>query len=531
LAFFDEISIFSNKYYTENPMTEKPKIFINYRRCDTQTEARLLSDFLNQYEIKKVFFDLESIEYGEDFWETIRDEIKTCNKFLALIGNHWEYEALKRIGSKDYLIKEIEFAIEEKIKIIPVLFYREMPNATDLKELVDFEYKNDFLRKHATKINSKSFEFDLVELAEKALKLFRKPISETENPQLLAQIEKLKGELIETEKAYQTAKQVIKGMQNDDKTPELHSRILELQAEINFLKKQLASETSNSQSLQLKLNEYEKSKIQLAKFQNFTEKVGNIQFEMIAIQGGVFTMGRNEKDNEKPPHLVKVSNFYMAKYPITIWEFRAFVVATKYQTDAEKKGDSHAYKDGNWDWVKGANWLCDVGGVLRPQADYNHPVIHVSWNDAKAYCEWLSQQTGKNYCLPTEAQWEYAAGGGEFERTRWAGSDKESELKEFAWYNKNSDMHTHKVGARDRNKLGLFDMSGNVREWCEDLWHEDYTDAPEDGSAWIEGNEKSRVLRGGSWNFSPFECQIAYRTFRAQVGRISNVGFRICLNL
>ncbi len=140
--------------------------------------------------------------------------------------------------------------------------------------------------------------------------------------------------------------------------------------------------------------------------------------EMVFVEGGTYTMGckdgrdTNCDDDEKPPHAVTIQDFYMGKYEVTVAQFKAFIDATAYQTDADKEGNSRIYNGSSWETKEGVNWLCDVSGKLRSQSEYNHPVIHVSWNDAVAYAKWLATKTGKAYRLPSEAEWEYAARGG-----------------------------------------------------------------------------------------------------------------------
>ncbi|MFM9946975.1 MAG: formylglycine-generating enzyme family protein [Saprospiraceae bacterium] len=263
------------------------------------------------------------------------------------------------------------------------------------------------------------------------------------------------------------------------------------------------------------------------KSKNFTEKIGSIAFDMIFVEGGHFQMGGDGHDYEKPIHEVTLSDFYIGKCPVTVGEFETFIQATSYQTDADKKGTSLVFESGSWNDKSGVNWKCGVDGSPRPRNDYNHPVIHVSWNDAVAYCAWLSEQTGKNYRLPSEAQWEYAAGGGSNNRTKWAGTNSESELEKYAWFNKNSKNKTHPVGELAPNQLGLYDMSGNVWEWCQDEWHSNYEGVPTDGSAWETGSGSDRVLRGGSWGSSAGRCRVAYRGNDAPGYRHDNLGFRV----
>jgi formylglycine-generating enzyme required for sulfatase activity len=138
-----------------------------------------------------------------------------------------------------------------------------------------------------------------------------------------------------------------------------------------------------------------------------------------------------------------------------------------------------------------------------------NPVEQVSWNDAQAFCRKLSQITGKTYRLPTEAEWEYACRAGT--TTRYYFGDDASQLGDYAWYDGNSQDKTHPVGQKKPNAWGLYDMSGNVWEWCEDNWHSSYENAPRDGSAWLTNDNDYPILRGGSWYCDLSACRSAYR--------------------
>jgi len=154
-----------------------------------------------------------------------------------------------------------------------------------------------------------------------------------------------------------------------------------------------------------------------------------------------------------------------------------------------------------------------------------HPVVGVSWDDATAYCQWLSERTGRNYRLPTEAEWEYAARGGRDSKGyTYAGGD---DLDAVAWYYGNANGKTHPVAQKQANELGLYDMSGNVYEWVQDCWHDSYAGAPKDGSAWTSGDCDRRVLRGGSWSFINLICRVAFRFWYFPDFRYLNFGFRL----
>ena len=245
--------------------------------------------------------------------------------------------------------------------------------------------------------------------------------------------------------------------------------------------------------------------------------------DMVFVKGGTFQMGSNDSEawiDEQPIHSVTVRDFYISKYEVTVAEFEKFINETGYQTDAEKSGWSWIWTGSEWNKENGVTWRCDVSGNIRPRSDYNHPVIHVSWNDAVAYCEWLSQKTGKTYRLPTEAEWEYAARGGSKSRGyKYSGSNN---IDAVAWYRDNSGDHTHPVGTKSPNELGIYDMSGNVWEWCSD-WYKGYPGSS--GVSDLTGSD--RVLRGGSWISDASNCRVAYRNRNAPDYRHNSFGFRL----
>lgn len=269
--------------------------------------------------------------------------------------------------------------------------------------------------------------------------------------------------------------------------------------------------------------------------------------EMVFIKGGTFNMGSNdgEKD-EKPVHKVTVSDFWLGKTPVTVKQFADFVDASGYQTDAEKDESSYLFTIAGSRWKKkiGINWRSDVIGKIRLEGDDNHPVIFISWNDAMAYCNWVSKETDQKWRLPTEAEWEYAAGGdieqvitedseiGNVKLTIWAGTNTEKILDNFAWYGKNSGGLTHPVGEKKPNLLGLYDMSGNILEWCSDWYRHNYYDTcftreisidPENS----DPQSNSRVLRGGFWGRASDQCRVSARD-RGVPNKSSNyIGFRV----
>ncbi len=257
---------------------------------------------------------------------------------------------------------------------------------------------------------------------------------------------------------------------------------------------------------------------------------------MVFVRGGIFRMGAKDgESDEQPVHSVTLSDFYIGRYEVTLAEFSRFVNATGYKTDAEKNGNS-------------VNWRHDAESKIRPTNEYNHPVIYVSWNDAIAFCNWLSEERGYNkvytfnndqiivdwtangYRLPTESEWEYAARSG-LRVEKWAGASVESSLASFANYredgttDKDAFEYTSPVGSYQPNELGLHDMSGNVWEWCWD-WYGRYSSStqadprgPKTGSA--------RIIRGGSWYSPPTSLRCTFRNRNDSAYTDYFLGFRL----
>ena len=273
---------------------------------------------------------------------------------------------------------------------------------------------------------------------------------------------------------------------------------------------------------------------------SFQERLPNgVTLDMVYIPGGTFIMGtedatieRLEKKygserfrREAPRHKVTVPNFYMGKYPITQeqWKEIASLPVIEQELVLEPS--------------------------LLPGKD-NHPVEQVSWDDAQEFCRRLSRYTIKQYKLPSEAIWEYACraliNNKQLPMASYSSKKYppfyfgETITEKLANYNAsekfaneslgNFRQRTSAVGSFPPNAFGLFDMHGNVWEWCEDDWHEHYQNAPNDGSAWLSENSMVKVIRGGSWSFKPYSCRSAYRFDFCRDDHSDDIGFRvICL--
>lgn len=241
----------------------------------------------------------------------------------------------------------------------------------------------------------------------------------------------------------------------------------------------------------------------------------------VLVKGGTFTMGCTPEQggdcegDEKPAHSVKVSDFFIGRWEVTNAEFCAFL---------NEKGNQSG---GGGTWLNAKNSYVKIerkGNVFSPKKGFEkHPVIAVSWHGANAYCAWMSEKTGLKFRLPTEAEWEYAARGGKQSNGRkYANSEN---LDDAGWYSANSGNGVNPVGMKKANELGIYDLSGNVWEWCSD-WLGVYSDKKLDNpSGPPEGS--NRVRRGGCWRDKAEDCRISNRSSSPPSTRLDYVGFRV----
>ena len=236
----------------------------------------------------------------------------------------------------------------------------------------------------------------------------------------------------------------------------------------------------------------------VAKPQPKTFKVKGVSFTMIPVEGGTFTMGATGEqgieafDDEKPAHRVTLSGYYIGQTEVTqeLW---------------------HSVMGDNPSWFKGAKL----------------PVEHVSWEDCQKFITKLNSMTGQRFRLPTEAEWEFAARGGNSSRGyKYAGSNT---LDNVAWYCDNSGSETHNVGTKSPNELGIYDMSGNVCEWCSDWYGENYYAQSPSSNPQGPSSGSDRVYRGGSWGCIARDCRVASRYYDTPGFRFFNLGLRLAL--
>ena len=273
---------------------------------------------------------------------------------------------------------------------------------------------------------------------------------------------------------------------------------------------------------------------------------------MVVIPTGTFQMGApdNEDDHnaaETPQHQVTISKgFALARSAITVGQFREFVRASGYVPDSVKLDGASVYDESSGAMRDDprATWQDDYAGR---RAGENLPVVNISWNDAKAYADWLSQRTGKVYRLPSEAEFEYALRGGTTTRYWWGDGTPTRPVENLTGSGDRSHIgrrwsHAFRgysdgywgpapVMTFAPNPFGLYDIDGNVSQWAQDCWHESYVSAPTDGSGWLNPGCSTHVVRGGSWGSSPEQVNSAYREGADGSMRSGRVGFRVLREL
>ena len=253
--------------------------------------------------------------------------------------------------------------------------------------------------------------------------------------------------------------------------------------------------------------------------------------ELQPVRGGTFSMGDASANGAKglQPHTVAVSDFSLGKYEVTVAQFKRFIDETAYKTTAQQKGSSKIYVQGDWVDGAGVDWQHDVQGNAISSNTKNRPVVHVSWRDADAYCQWLSKKTGETYRLPTEAEWEFAAKSGDSANAfSFSGADS---INQVAWYKANSGDSIHPVGTKMANRLKIYDMSGNALEWCDDWYDKDYykkSYAENPKGPALPVNDSAKVARGGGWAYGGDYCRNVSRTWLKADSRGGGIGFRIC---
>ncbi len=526
------------------------KIFINYRRKDSAPYADRLYDRLaDHFGPDHVFMDIDQIEPGEVFDQVIQEKLTAVQAAVVLIGEHWldiaDADGQRRLDHPDDWVRlEIAAVLERNIRVIPVLVGgAAMPKSTQLPESLV-----SLTRRQAIEITDQRFHTDTDKLIKALEKIVGAPVLPKSEPPRKPE---------EPEKPGFPRFAAIAGVLGIGLVGIyfglMPPKTLPVQWEpenpaVEPIAAAVIVETKPA-SINKPTTEQPQATTPEPIIQPVTElpKAAIIEPDMVRIPAGKFLMGSPETEegrtsDEGPQHEVTISRpFALSQHEITVGQFRQFVEDAGYRTTAEQSG-------------KGCFvWTADKKKIERlaernwkstgfKQND-NHPAVCVSWNDAQQYVQWLSKKTGKHYRLPTEAEWEYAARAGsknarfypDGQQCQYAnGLGQEGKAiagSGWAMAECTDDYdYTAPVGRFKSNQYGLSDMLGNVWEWTQDCWHENYNNAPGDGSAWLDkdgGNCDRRVVRGGSWLNVPQLLRSANRSRDITDVSNSDLGFRI----
>ncbi|MEZ5672686.1 MAG: SUMF1/EgtB/PvdO family nonheme iron enzyme [Thiotrichaceae bacterium] len=413
---------------------------------------------------------------------------------------HTAQDKLNHELNPDKIVREIEAARQQAVQQIEAVL--DMSNLSGLKTaLQELEMAKQRALAEITQVSSLESLLALEQKLNQSLEEFRIKVAEVVNQadarrlawehdseQFLIQI---KQQLTEIEAQRGKVASEIAQIKKD--------ALKELQAEISTLKQTIVQPSDPMTALVETLPEitFETAFIdgrqnirrETRKARQLTEFLpNNVTLEMIYVPGGTFLMGSNEADSEKPIHPVTLQPFFVGKYPVTQAQWQAVM-------------------DNNPSNFKGVN----------------RPVETVNWQEAVEYCLKLSQLTGKHYRLLSEAQWEYACRAGSVTKYSFG----EIITPVLANYSDSKIGQTTDVGKYPANGFGLYDMHGNVWEWLEDVYHDSYSGAPSDGSAWISGDSNFHLLHGGSWLNNDVGLRCAGRNGYDSTGRNSDRGFRL----
>jgi formylglycine-generating enzyme required for sulfatase activity len=468
------------------------KVFISYRRDESAGHAGRIHDRLErEFGRDLLFMDVDAIPLGTDFVDKIRAEVVKCDVLLAIIGPNWidvrDESGRRRLDNvNDFVRIEIAAALKQDTPIIPILLEgTRMPRPGELPyALRDLTLRNGLDVRHA------SFHADMDKLVHR----LRLPSTE------LVQRRPPVPTLVERTNAdgrIRVDAKIVNGAPDSWFTVGA--------GKVEWFK----DHEQGPEMVLVPAGSFSMGSAPSEIAEMLMERTGHDEEEAKIY----FEEHKAEFVAEAPKHVVTLSSpIAVGRFAVTFDEWEA------------------CFADGGCKERKSP--LLSLGGVPAfPALSGNWPVIFVSWHEAKAYCEWLSWKTGKTYRLLSEAEREYVARASTA-TPFWWGSEITTAQANFHDYEKD-DPNPMPVDSFEPNPWGLFNVHGNVSEWCEDFWHDSYQGAPTDGSPWIEGGDSARrVLRGGSWySQDEFELRSASRSYGPSDGQMSFIGFRLARTL
>ena len=501
------------------------KLFISYRRDDSAGHAGRVHDRMAQeFGRDLLFMDVDAVPLGADFVKVLREEVAGCDALLAIIGPNWlnirDEAGNRRLdNANDFVRVEIATALQGDIPVIPILLDgAKLPKREQLpKDLQELTGRNGLDVRHA------SFHIDMDRLIrglkgqlghEDALTPSQSTSEQRQDKEPAGAVQGAKDDrhrkmiVIGGVLAAVLAGMAI--LWDEMIAPKPVPR--QSPAPSQLAPAQIQPSPALTQQSPTKVELLSPDRERALQPKDSFKDCANCPV-MVVIPAGSFTMGSPEteagrKDNEGPQHKVSFAQkFAVGRFSVTFDEWDACVA----------DGGCNGYLPPDQGWGRG-----------------RRPVINVSWNEAKTYLAWLSRKTGKPYRLLTEAEREYVTRAGTTTPFWWGSSISTSQANYNGNYTYGND------GARGEfrnesvpvdmfapNPWGLYQVHGNVSEWTEDCWHENYTDAPTDGSAWIDADCKQRVRRGGSIGSPPQILRSAFRLWNEAVNRTFFIGFRV----
>jgi len=456
---------------------------------------RLVAEFGREH----VFKDVDDIPLGVDFAEHLDKAVGQCQVVLVIIGKTWttvvDEDGNRRLDNPDDFVRiEVESALTRGIPVIPVLLEGvRMPNRGQLPKSL-----HPLVRRNGTQVGyDPRFHTDMNRLI-KGLQALMRVAESAPGPEAKPGAKPEAGSA-QKQEADATTQPVAKAVKE----------ALAEEVPVAPAKPSLPTFSFEVVRVDARGNETQREQ-RSAEYRR--EDLGQrVTLDMVAIPGGSFQMGSaagQGDDDERPQHKVTVKPFLMGKYPVTQAQWKAVAALPKVERSLEAEPS-------------------EFNGQ-------NRPVEQVNWDAAVEFCQRLSRKTGRDYRLPSEAEWEYACRAG----TDSAFYCGETLTADLAIYNASYTFgsgpkgkyrnETMEVGSFPANDFGLYDMHGNVGEWCQDHWHVNYKGVPTNGSAWLSDYKNAtRLLRGGSWNFPPNFCRSANRDWIARDRRLNNIGFRV----
>ncbi len=500
-------------------MSDIPKIYISYRRGDASGYARLIYERLRESQPDfDLFMDVEAIQIGADWRSMLAKRIESADTVLVLIGHQWltltDIDGRRRLDDLDDLVRwEISEALRGEKQVIPVLLEGAgFPEKDALPEpLQPLADRQAFVVHHDT------FDADLENLNDR---LQYDNLRQRIELAQLSPLERVRRWLVLLLSSDRKKIKATASVTAD--TGKKEQRRFRFAFSIDWRQLfrvsliavvAIAAVAGSITTARIGISEMGVTRALSNAAQPCTYVPGEGP-QMVIIPAGVFTMGSsagdaNARPDEFPAHNVSISkDFAIGRCEVTYEAFAHFTESTGREFPPDKG------------WGRG-----------------RRPVTYVTWQEAVAYADWLSNQTGKRYRLPTEAEWEYVARAGT-PTDYWWGDDIRQDGQVWAncdgcgsqWDNR----QTSPVGSFVPNAFGVYDTAGNVHEWVQDCWHDNYQGAPVDGSARLEadsGDCARRVIRGGSWYNTPRYLRSAIR-FRSYPDERDNyLGFRLAQDL